>query len=172
VKNGSMLKRFCRRELFLPLVLLTMLEPNSQAQTPLAPKAEVPVEQVQHYSHKQLRSLMSRATNSDDYRRLATYFHYQEMFFRAKAQKTLDDYFNTETKYKMATKFVTRAEVASRSYNDSLSKAENNARLADRYDEMLTETAIKPEKRSATLVSVENLKRASRDTGTSALLKK
>jgi hypothetical protein len=121
-------------------------------------------QQPQHYSHRQLRLLMAGAANTDDYQKLATYFHYQELMCRTKARKVVDEYANDSGKYPMATKTVTRAEVMARAYDQYSSQANENARLAGRYDEMLTKLGVKPASESATIVSINSLLNAS--TGT------
>ena len=114
-----------------------------------------------HYSQRQLRSLIASAANADDYQKLATYFHYQELMFREKAQKVIDEYADHAGKYPMATKTVTRADVATRSYDEYSSKANDNARLARKYDELLIELNVKPASESATIVSLKSLQKAS-----------
>lgn len=121
-------------------------------------------QQPQHRSHKQLRSLIASAANADDYQKLATYFHYQELLFRAKAQRAIDDYAIHAGKFTMAAKFISRAEVAARLYDHYLFKASESAKLAGRYDGMLTELGVKPDRESVAIVSVKSLQNAS--TGT------
>jgi hypothetical protein len=139
--------------------------------TPEAPKATNGVAgQLQHYSRKQLRLLIASAAKADDYKVLANYFHHQELVFRNKAQRTLDEYAAHAGRYPMATKFVTKAEVAARLYDDYVSKADENARLAAQYDEKLAEMGIEPERESATIISIKSLQSPPADRRSSALL--
>jgi hypothetical protein len=143
----------------------------ASAVAPVAPKANGTAGQPRHYSRKQLRVLLASAAKAEDYQLLATYFHHQELVFRNKAQRTLDDYASYAGKYPMATKFVTRAEVAARAYNGYISKADENARLAAQYEERLAAIGIEPEKESSTIVSIESLQKAKTYIPASALLK-
>jgi hypothetical protein len=122
-------------------------------------------QQPQRYSHKQLHLMMACAGNAADYQQLATYFHRQELMFRAKAQHTIDEYSSQAGKFTMATKFTSRAEVASRLYESYSFKAVENARLAGWYDEMLTGLGIKPVSESAAIVSVKDLQNESNPVG-------
>ncbi len=95
--------------------------------------------------------------NANEYLRVALYFHEKELLFRAKAQNTIDRYANDYGKYPMATKTVTRAEATGRQYNDYSSKADENARLAATYEEMLSETGCKRPDFSREVVSIKSL---------------
>lgn len=48
----------------------------------------------QEYSRKELHHLIASAKNPDDYQKLAKYFHYRELVYRAKAQREIDAYVN------------------------------------------------------------------------------
>jgi hypothetical protein len=168
LKNSSLFGRpqtwLCRTSKLLFLTFLVYSQfvsgARSQAVSGVAPVAEARngiAGQPQHYSRKQLRILMANAANPDDYQLLASYFRRQELVFRNKAQRTLDDYASYAGRYPMATKFVTRAEVAGRLYKNYISKADENARLAAQYEESLAEMGIEPERESATIVSVKSL---------------
>ena len=101
------------------------------------------------------------AVNARECVRVATYFHYRELLFRAKAQETIDRYANQLSRYPMATKTVTRAEVVERQYSEYLLKADENARMAAGYDAILLELGMKGWNGSGTVVSVKDL----RDSG-------
>jgi hypothetical protein len=124
----------------------------------------------EHYSPKQLRLLEANAASPADYQKLATYFHHQELLFRTKAQQALDEYANHTGKYPMATKFVSRAEVVARLRDHYLSKADDNAKAAERYHEKLTQLGFKPASESATITSVNSLQNAPSSTPGSALM--
>jgi hypothetical protein len=182
MKNSSVFDRqerwLCEtvKLLFLPFLVHLQLVSNAHAQTaraviPVDPQIKNSIDaQPRHYSRQQLRLLMADATTADDYQRLATYFHHEELTFRTKAQRTLDDYASYAGKYPMAAKFVTRAEVAARVYNRCVSKANESARLSGQYEERLTAMGIEPEKESATIVSVEALQKAKTHISASAFL--
>jgi hypothetical protein len=127
-------------------------------------------QQPEHYGHRELRRLMANAKNPDEYQKLAKYFHYRELFYRAKAQREIDAYANCVPNYPMAAKFLTRADITARLYDHYLFKAGENAKLAGRYDEMLTRLGIKPASESAMIVSVKSLQNASAGTAGSALM--
>ncbi len=92
-----------------------------------------------------------------EYRRVATYFHYRELAFRVKARNTIDRYSRHCAKYPMATKTVTRAEVAARQYSDYCSKADENARLAATYDELLEKLCLLPANVPTETISLKDL---------------
>lgn len=117
-------------------------------------------QQTTHYSRKQLRLLVGIARNEHDYRKLASYFRYQEMAFRTKAQKALDEYALDGWRLPLATKFVTRSEALARLRRHYLVKADENAKLAQHYNEMLTDLGAAPGSESATVVSVKSLQNA------------
>jgi len=96
-------------------------------------------------------------SNAREYLRVALYFHQKELRFRAKAQNTIDWYANHSGKYPMATKTITRADAAARQYNEYSSKADENAKLAATYDEMLAELGYKPIDPSPVVVSLKSL---------------
>ena len=122
------------------------------------------------YSSKQLHRLMDYASTAADFQRLATYFHYQELVFRTKAQKMVDEYASVGACYPMATKTISRTEVESRLYKEYSAKAEEDSKLAARYDEILLGMGIKPETISANLVSAKSTKEDSPATPGSALV--
>jgi hypothetical protein len=183
LKNSSLFGRpktwLCRTSklLFLTFLVYSQFVSSARSQAvsgvaPVAPKARNGIAgQLQHYSRKQLRLLMASAANAEDYQLLASYFHRQELVFRNKAQRTLDDYASYAGRYPMATKFVTRAEVAGRLYNNYISKAEENARLAAQCEERLAEMGIEPERESATIVSMKSLQSPPMYRPSTALLK-
>ena len=72
----------------------------------------------------------------------------------------------------MATKTVSREEVARRTYADYLAKADDNATLAARYDEKLAELGVNPESVSSLAVSVKSLQNARTGTQGSALIRR
>ena len=117
---------------------------------------QVSAQQPLNLGRKQLQLLIKNARSPQEYQKLATYFHYQELLYRAKAQNVVRDYANIGTRYPMATKTVSRSDVARRQYEACLSKAESNATLAAHYDELLTEMGIAPEVLSSTTVSAKN----------------
>lgn len=132
--------------LFCIIVMALVLNPIRAA-------AEEPL----HYSHKQLRTLMAGAEKAGDYQRLASYFHYRELMLHAKAQRTIDEYVLRAGKYPMATKILTRAEIALRLYEDYSCEKDVNAKLARRYEKKLIELGLRPKIESETLVSVKSL---------------
>ena len=87
---------------------------------------------------------MASAKNPNEYQKLARYFRHRELVYRAKAQREIDAYVNCAPNYPMAAKFLTRADVTARLYDHYLFKAEENAKLAGRYDGMLLRLGIKP----------------------------
>lgn len=96
-------------------------------------------------------------SRASEYFRVALYFHNKELLFRAKAQSTIDWYANHYGKYPMATKTVSRAEAAAQQFNDYSSKADESARMAAAYQQMLSEIGCKPADFSAVVVSIETL---------------
>lgn len=121
----------------------------------IAPLKTIGQEQEQ-LSHKQLQLLIKSASSAKDFQRLATYYHYQELVFRNKAQRTLDEYASLDGRYAMATKTVSRADAVGRAYQSCLKRAEENATLAAHYDGMLTAMGVTPEVISATTVSARD----------------
>jgi hypothetical protein len=117
-----------------------------------------------HYSRKQLKLLMDNAASADDYQKLAHYFHYQQMLFQTKAQLLLDESARNSSRYPMATKTVTRAEVTKRAYDECTTKANENGALAEQYDRMLVELGVKPEIESTSVVSVGSLQKTNQTT--------
>lgn len=105
------------------------------------------------YGAAELKTLKAKANSADDYRKLAEYFHYQELLYRAKAQDTLDAYANYGGRYLMVTKTISRAEVANRDYNACFVKAETYSRLAAKYDAKLLQLGERPVSISSTFVS-------------------
>ena len=113
-------------------------------------------QEPEHYSSKQLHKLMDRASTAADFQKLATYFHYQELVFRTKAQKMVDEYASVGVRYPMATKTISRTELESRLYKEYSAKADEDAKLAARYDEILLGMGVKPEPMSPNLVSAKS----------------
>ncbi len=107
-------------------------------------------------SRKELQSLVKNASSAKDFQRLATHYHYQELVFRNKAQKTLDAYASLNGRYAMATKTISRADAADREYQSCLKKADESAALAAHYDGILTEMGVTPEVISAVTVSAKD----------------
>jgi hypothetical protein len=120
----------------------------------------------EHLSQKQLRLMMQAAGNADEYQELASYFRYRELMFRVKAQRALDKFALDRGGSAWATKVVTRAEVVDRVREYYLSKADENAKLAERYFARLTELGVKPLIESATIVSAKNWGGVSADVTT------
>jgi len=114
--------------------------------------------------HKQPEHLVANAANADEYVKVATYFHYRELEFRARAQNAIHSYATHVGRYPMATKTVTHAAAVERQYSDYLSKAEKNARLAANYDQVLEELGRKPAAIQSLVVSVKDLQQASNET--------
>lgn len=127
-------------------------------------------QQFERYSNKELRLMVANASNADDYQKLATYFHYEELMYRAKAQKIMDEYANYGAKHPMATKTISRTDVESRLYQQYSAKADENSALAARYDELLTQLGVKPAIISSTVVSARSLQRDSTGTPGAALV--
>ncbi len=100
------------------------------------------------------------ATNAEEYLKVATYFRRREIEFRAKAQNVIHDYMLHPGPYAMATKTVTRAEVAARQVSEYSSKADENARLAATYDKALSELGRPTSSVPTTVVSVKDLQAA------------
>ena len=103
---------------------------------------------------------IGQAASAVDYQRVATYFRLRELEFRAKAQNAIQEYLIHSGPYPMATKTVTRAEVAARQISDYSSKANENGRLAASYDEVLSELGCKPLSVPSTVVSLKDLEKA------------
>lgn len=125
-------------------------------------------QEAQNLSRKQVRLLMERPQNEIECQRLASYFRYRELSFRAKAQKTFDEYLTEGGSSATSTKFVSRAEVVGRLREHYLCLADKNAKLAQSYFTRLHQLGVKPVVESATIVSVKNLRtfqRSSRDIG-------
>jgi len=115
-------------------------------------------QQSERYSHRELQLLLTDAVNPHDYQKLADYFHHQHLLFRAKAESALNDYAVHAGRFTMASKFMTRAEVAARVYGHYCFKAEENEKLASRYDGLLNQFGIKPPPiESGSIVSVKSL---------------
>ena len=108
-------------------------------------------------SHRELQLVMTDAGSSHDYQKLAAYFRHQELLFRAKAESARNEYALHAGRFTMATKFMSRAEVAARLYGHYCFKAEENERLASRYDELLNRFGVKPTIESGSIVSVKSL---------------
>lgn len=122
----------------------------------------VSAQQPYRFSPKQVRLLLAHAESAADYQKLSSYFHYQELLFRAKRQTVFDYYANHTGKFTMAAKFWSRADVNARLSNKYACKAEENAKIAGRYDEMLANLGVKPVRESAVLVNVKSLRKAPR----------
>ncbi len=127
-------------------------------------------ETTPQYSHKQLKKLMDTAATADDYQKLASYFHYEELLYRNKAQQALNETSQRSAKYPMATKTVTRAEVDSRTYKDYVNRADEYERHAAKYDELLVGMGIKPTKVSPTVVSAKSAQKSPPGAVSSALM--
>lgn len=131
---------------------------------------QVIAQEPQQYSHKELHRLMASTGNPDDYQKLATYFHYKEQAYRAKAQAEMDAYADCVRNITLAPKFLTRADVTARLYDYYSSKADADAKLARRYDEMLIRHGIRPSSEPTATVSVTSLQDALAGTRGAALL--
>ncbi len=134
--------------------------------------AEDSPQAVPHYSNKQLRFLMATASHADEFQKLASYFHYQELVFRTKAQKMRDEYASYGMKYPMATKNVSRVEIESRLYEQYSARANENATLAAKYDELLIGLGVTPARVSATRVSARSLETTQGKTQGTSLVEK
>jgi len=117
----------------------------------------LPAQAPSHYTRKQLKLMRQNASNADDYQKLAAYIHYQTMLFHTKAQQVLDEVSRNSTRFPMATKTVSRAEVEKRSYDECNAKAAENAALAEEYDAKLIEMGVKPVLSSESVVSLKSL---------------
>ena len=123
----------------------------------LAP-ARASGQQPERYGHRELQLLLTDAVDPHDYQKLAAYFHHQQLLFRAKAESTLNEYALHAGRFTMASKFMTRAEVAARVSGHYRFKAEENEKLASRYDGLLNQFGIKPPPiESGSIVSVKSL---------------
>jgi|GEM_PF-3345673 len=118
-------------------------------------------QQPLHYSHKELHRWTASAGDPDADRKLATYFHCQEWIYRAKAQAEMEEYARCVRNILMAPKFPTRADVTSELHDYYSYKADQEAKLATRYDEMLIRRGIKPTGQSAATVSLTSLAKSS-----------
>jgi len=127
-------------------------------------------QEPEHYSSKQLHRLMDHASTAAEFQKLATYFHYQELVFRTKAQKMVDEYATVGARYPMATKTISRTEVESRLYKEYSAKADEDAKFAARYDEILLGMGVKPEPMSPNLVSAKSTKEDAPATPGAALV--
>lgn len=141
-----MIRREARTNTCLILVMALAIFPVTSAEQQ---------QEQEHLSRGQLQLLVKNAASAKDFQRLATYYHYQELLYRKKAQSTLDEYANVNSRYSMATKTVSRAEVASREYQGCLKKASESAGRAAHYDAILTEMGVTPQVISAITVSAK-----------------
>jgi hypothetical protein len=132
---------------------------------------QVIAQEPQQYSHRALHRLMASTGNPVDYQKLATYFHYQEQAYRAKAQAEMDAYADCVRNITLAPKFLTRADVTARLYDYYSYKADADAKLARRYDEMLIIHGIRPLSAPTGIVSVTSLEDASAGTREAATLR-
>jgi hypothetical protein len=114
-------------------------------------------QQPEHFNRKQLHQLMEQAADADEYQKLASYFRYRELAFRAKAQNTLDGYISLQGGSATSTKFISRAEIADRLRQHYLCKADENAKFAHCYFAKLSQLGVKPLLESATMVSLKSL---------------
>ncbi len=89
--------------------------------------------------------------------KVAAYFHHRELAFRAKAQRILNEYSRESARYPMATKTVTHATAVSRRYHEYQAKADENARLAANYDEILRGMGFDPPSNQRPAVSLRDL---------------
>lgn len=123
----------------------------------------------QHLSRAELRRFMANANNPAAYQELAAYFHYQQQVYRAKADAEMDDYANCVRNVTMAPKFPTRADQDDRLYEYYSAKADQQAKLAAHYDELLTKSGSKPAG-DIHIVSLTDLERHAQEPGASSLL--
>jgi hypothetical protein len=110
----------------------------------------------QHITHGELKRLVKDANKPADYERLATFYHSREEVYRAKAQAKMDDYASCVRNYLIAPKFPTRADQDFRLFEYYSYKADEQAKLAVRYDDMLLASGVRPF-HSAHVISIKDL---------------
>lgn len=118
---------------------------------------------AQDYTSKQVHDLIRHAETASDYQNLATYFRYRELVFRAKAQRSMDDYARCARNVTMSPKFQTRPDLDREAYEYYSFKATQSAKAAQRYEQILTARGIKPENTVGLTVPVGSLPQASKD---------
>jgi hypothetical protein len=118
--------------------------------------AVVIAQHKEEVSRAELKRLMAHANKPTDYERLASFFHSREQFYRAKAQAKMDDYASCVRNFLVAPKFPTRADQDSRLFDYYSTKADEQAKLAAGYDDLLLANGIEP-KRNTQIVSVKDL---------------
>jgi hypothetical protein len=124
-------------------------------------------QQPQTLRHRKMRQLIANAKTPLDYRRLAMYFHYQEQVDRSKADAEMQYY--SECFLQFRPKFPTAADNASRLYEYYSAKANEEAKLAAHYDDLLIRSGSKPVGKVQT-VSVTDLESQSAQQGTNSVL--
>lgn len=110
-------------------------------------------------SRAELKRLMERADKVTDYERLATFFHSREEFYSAKAQAEMEDYASCARNFLIAPKFPTRADQDFRLFEYYSQKADEQAKLAAQYDDLLLANGIKP-RQSPKIISLKDLQNA------------
>ena len=110
-------------------------------------------------SQVELKHLIAAANKPADYQKLALYFHEKELFYRAKAQTEMMEYAQCVRNFMMEPKFPTRADQTARLYEYYSAKADQQAKLAARYDGLLMRGGAKPVGNSYT-VSVTSFRDA------------
>jgi hypothetical protein len=122
-----------------------------------------------YMSRAELRRLVSAANTPADYQRLATFFHFQEDAYRAKAQAQIDDYATCVRNFLMAPKFPTRADQDFRLFEYYSAKADAQAEAAARYEDMLLAMGVKP-LRHTCVVSLKDRQGSAHTPGTNPAL--
>lgn len=132
-------------------------------------KPDAATAQAEHLSRVELNHLMAHANKPADYQELATFFHWQEDVYRAKAQAAMDDYASCARRFLMAPKFPTRADQDFRLFDYYSAKADGQAELAERYDNLLLANGIKPRPKIRT-ISIHDLQNSALPQSSTAAL--
>ena len=102
-------------------------------------------DEVQHINRAELKRLIATADTPADYQKLATYFHEREDVYRAKAQAEMRESAECVRNFVMTPpKIPTRADQTARLYEYYSAKADQQAKLAGHYDELLVRSGVKP----------------------------
>lgn len=100
--------------------------------------------EAQSMSRTELKELIANANTPADYRKLAVFFHHQEQVYRARAAAEMDDYAHCVRNILMVPKFPTRADQTARLYDYYSGKADQQGKLASKYDSLLIRNGFAP----------------------------
>ena len=95
-------------------------------------------------SNNELKRLIQQANKPGDYQKLSDIFHYREELYRAKAQAQMDDYAGCVRNFIVRPKFPTHADQDAQLFEYYSARADEQARLAARYDTLLIRNGVQP----------------------------